>query len=86
MCISARGQPRVVPPLGGAGSRRPRPLLRPPPKKNRDTLITPKTPIEPITGGGGGVRRVAARRSADNCDRRMDDTMMEPQDAPRQEN
>ena len=85
MCISAWGQPRAAPPLGGAGSRRPRPLLRPPPKNNRETLIAPKTPIEPITGGIW-VRPVAARRSANNCDRRTDDTTMEPQDAPRQEN
>jgi hypothetical protein len=30
--------------LGGAGSRRPRPRIRPPPKKNSKTLIAPRTP------------------------------------------
>jgi hypothetical protein len=29
---------------------------------------------------------LASRRSANNCDPRTDDTPMEPQDAPRQEN
>ena len=47
-------------------------------KNNRKTLyVAPKTPIKPITGGIW-VRPVAARRSANNCDRRTDDTTMEP--------
>ena len=41
---SAHGHPRAVPSLGGAGSRRPRPRIRPPPKKNSKTLIAPRTP------------------------------------------
>jgi hypothetical protein len=41
---SAHGHPRAVPSPGGAGSRRPRPRIRPPPKKNSKTLIAPRTP------------------------------------------
>ena len=36
--------PHAVPSLGGAGSRRPRPRICPPPKKNGKTLIAPRTP------------------------------------------
>jgi hypothetical protein len=41
---SAHGHPRAVPSPGGVGSRRPRPRIRPPPKKNSKTLIAPSTP------------------------------------------
>ena len=41
---ASHGHPRAVPSPGGAGSRRPRPRIRPPPKKNSKTLIAPRTP------------------------------------------
>jgi hypothetical protein len=84
---NAHGHPRAVPSLGGAGSRRPRPRIRPPPKKNSKTLIAPRTPelTRELTDYRGGlVTPVGARSSANNCGRGLDDTTMEPQDAPLQ--
>jgi hypothetical protein len=77
---SAHGHPRAVPSPGGAGSRRPRPRIRRPPKKNSKTLIAPRTP-ELTDEGGGYDRPVGARSSITNCGRGTDDTTMGPQDA-----
>jgi hypothetical protein len=41
---STHGHPRAVPSPGGAGSRRPWPRIRPPPKNNSKTLRAPRTP------------------------------------------
>jgi hypothetical protein len=54
---SAHGHPRAVSSLGGAGSRQPRPRIRPPPGKNSETLMAPRTPeLTDYRGGGGGDR------------------------------
>jgi hypothetical protein len=80
---SAHGHPRAVPSPGGAGSRRPRPRIRPPPKNNSKTRIAPTTP-ELTDKRGGFVPPVGAHSSGNNCGRRTDDTTMRPQDAPLQ--
>ena len=59
-----------------------KPLWRPPPKKNRKTLIAPTTPIEPIIGEDKFLS-LASRRSANNCDSRTADRLVSaPQELP----
>ena len=81
---SAHGHPRAVPSLGGAGSWRPRPRIRPPPKKNGKMLIAPRTPELTDYRRGSFHRPVGARSSINDCGQGTDDTTMEPQDAPLQ--